>query len=94
MDIFINRKIKDRRALLQAAQTQAAARMYETIQTTDEDTGPLDDVDRSVLDENYPQPDVTFAMTLRHAFLPRDDVPMSEKSILNKIFSIIKVKHI
>ena len=85
---FINRRIKDRRALLQAAETEAAAKTHGSI------TALLNDVDGSVVDENYAEPDVTFAMTLRHAFLPRDDVPMSEKNIPNKIFSILKVTYI
>lgn len=46
----------------------------------------------AVEDESYFQPDVTFAMSLRHAFLPREDTPCSEKGKINKVLSVIKVR--
>ncbi|CAF3623708.1 unnamed protein product, partial [Rotaria sordida] len=89
---FINRQLKDRRALLQAAHTEAAAKTYGSIQTPlDQSVVSVDDTNGDVPDDNYAQPDVTFALSLRHAFLPRDDTPWSERSIINKTFSIIKM---
>ena len=89
---FINRKMKDRRALLQALQTEEAAKTYGSIQTPSENAALIDDLNSNITDDSYAQPDVSFAMTLRHAFLPRDDTLWTERNAFNKAFSILKVK--
>ncbi|CAF0777860.1 unnamed protein product [Rotaria sp. Silwood1] len=89
---FINRQIKDRRALLQAAHTEAAAKSYGSLQTaTNQAAVSVDETNSDIVDESYSQPDVTFTLSLRHAFLPRDDTPWSERNLINKFFSIIKM---
>jgi len=96
---FINRRMKDRRASLQAAQTQVAAKTYGSIQIpppppelpedeTPEDHTPL------IREESYAQPDVSYALYLRHAFLPRDDMPWSERGKLGKFYAVFKVRYI
>jgi Ca2+/Na+ antiporter len=90
---FINRRMKERRALLQAVQTEAAAKTYGSIQTTPQAAISVDDVNEGITDESYVQPDVTFALSLRHAFLPRDDLPWREKSKLSKVFFVVKVRN-
>ncbi|CAF4421099.1 unnamed protein product, partial [Adineta steineri] len=87
---FVNRRIKDRRALIQAAHTEAAAKTYGSIQTPEETTVSVDNI--NIPDESYAQPDVSFALSLRHAFLPRDDMPWAERGKLSKFFSIFKVR--
>jgi hypothetical protein len=82
---FINRRIKDRRALLQAVQT-------ESIQTLPQAAVPVDDVNSNIPDESYVQPDVTFALSLRHAFLPREDAPWAERGRCGKFLWIVKVR--
>ncbi len=89
---FINRKMKDRRALLQAAQTEAAAKTYGSVQTSHQTELPVDDVNPNIPDESYAQQDISYAMYLRHAFLPRDDVPWAEKRLFSKFVSIFKVR--
>jgi sodium/potassium/calcium exchanger 6 len=90
---FINRKMKDRRALLQAAQTETAAKTYGSIQAPRQTAALSVDEDNSnIPDESYAQPDVSYALYLRHAFLPREDMPWAEKSRFNKFFSIFKVR--
>lgn len=94
---FINRRMKDRRALLQAATTETAAKTYGSIQTpcpgvavsVDEE-----DINPNIPDESYVQPDVSMALYLRHAFLPRDDTEWSERGRLNKVYTIVKVRSI
>ncbi|CAF2033558.1 unnamed protein product [Rotaria magnacalcarata] len=88
---FVNRRIKDRRALLQAVQTEAAAKSYGSVQATDETTVAADETSRIIPDDSESQPDVTFALALRHAFLPRTDTPWAERNLINKIFSIIRM---
>lgn len=90
---FVNRRIKDRRALLQAVQTEAAAKTYGSIQRPEETEVLVDNVDENIGEESesYAQPDVSFALSLRHAFLPRDDTPWSERGIIGKFFFILKV---
>lgn len=89
---FVNRRMKDRRALLQAAHTEAAARTYGSIQQTPESPAvSVDNVESNIPDESYVQPDVSLALYLRHAFLPRDDVPWAERGKCGKFFSIVKV---
>lgn len=84
---LVNRRIKDRRALLQATHTEAAASTYGAIQTA----VSVDNVDESPADESYGQPDVSFALSLRHAFLPRDDQPWAERRKLSKFYYVAKV---
>ncbi|CAF0784595.1 unnamed protein product [Adineta steineri] len=86
---FVNRRIKDRRALIQAAHTEAAAKTYGSIQTPEETTVSVDNI--NIPDESYAQPDVSFALSLRHAFLPRDDMPWAERGKFSKFFSIFKM---
>ena len=88
---FVNRRIKDRRALLQAAQTEVAAKTYGSIQTPGQAAVPVDEENRNIPDESYAQPDVSFALTLRHAFLPRDDVPWAERGRFSKFYTVVKV---
>ncbi|CAF4810189.1 unnamed protein product, partial [Rotaria magnacalcarata] len=80
---FVNRRIKDRRALLQAVQTEAAAKSYGSVQATDETTVAADETSRIIPDDSESQPDVTFALALRHAFLPRTDTPWAERNLIN-----------
>ena len=93
---FINRRIKDRRALLQATTTEAAAKTYGSIQTaapSSQAAVSVDDPEQNNIDgENYAQPDVTFALALRHAFLPREEVPWAEKGLFNKVVTVLKVR--
>lgn len=96
---LINRRLKERRAIVQATSTEAAAKSYGSIQSTcDNENGatmPLlvdTDTIEGGIEESYVQPDVTFAMSLRHAFLPREDTPWSEKGKINKVLSVIKVR--
>jgi hypothetical protein len=93
---FINRRMKDRRALLQAAQTEAAAKTYGSIQTPPTATAAVavdtETNSTNIPDESYIQPDVSYALYLRHAFLPRDDQPWGEKTKLNRAFTIFKVR--
>jgi sodium/potassium/calcium exchanger 6 len=102
---FINRKMKDRRATQQAAETQVAAKTYGSIQTSPQVTNHVDEEtpilpneapissDESTIppDESYAQQDVSYALYLRHAFLPRDDVPWAERRIFGKMFTILKL---
>lgn len=87
---FINRRIKNR----QVIHENVASETYGSIQT--HDTTNVVSVDNNIntniSDESYVQPDVSYALYLRHAFLPRDDEPWTEKSKLNRMFSIIKVR--
>jgi Ca2+/Na+ antiporter len=90
---FINRRIKDRRALLQAVQTEAAAKTYGSIQTLPEQAAvSVDNVNSNIPEESYAQPDVTFALSFRHAFLPREDVPWAEKGRCGRVLTIVKVR--
>jgi sodium/potassium/calcium exchanger 6 len=94
---MINRKMKDRRALLQATQTEQASRTYGSIQTLRPSTAvSVDDngeiTSNNIPDESYAQPDVSYALYLRHAFLPRDDEPWAEKSKFTKAYTVIKVR--
>jgi sodium/potassium/calcium exchanger 6 len=90
---FVNRRMKDRRALLQAAQTEVAAKTYGSIQTPRQATVANDDeTNTNIPDESYVQADVTYAMYLRHAFLPKDDVPWAERNKFSKLFLIVKVR--
>jgi hypothetical protein len=89
---FINRRIKDRRALLQAVQTEVAAKTYGSIQTLPQAPVSVDDVNSNIPDESYVQPDVTFALSLRHAFLPREDAPWAERGRCGKFLWIVKVR--
>ena len=86
---FVNRRMKDRQALLQVAKTEGAVTTYGSIQAA----VTVDDVNQNIPDESYVQPDVSFALSLRHAFLPRDDMPWKERKIFIKIYSIIKVRN-
>lgn len=92
---FINRRIKDRRALLQATTTEAAAKTYGSIQSAVSTTPAavsVDDPEQITEGETYVEPDVTFALALRHAFLPREEVPWPQKSVFNKIVTVLKVR--
>lgn len=99
---LINRRMKDRRALIQATNTENASKTYGSIQTPRTDTSSttalaVDDdieVNTNLASESYSQVDVSLALYLRHAFLPRDDEPWSEKGIFNKVYSVVKVKYI
>lgn len=101
---FINRRMKDRRALLQAAQTEAAAaaaatvRNYGSIQTLPSTAAAVavdaETNSSNIPEESYVQPDISYALYLRHAFLPRDDQPWGEKTKLNRAFTIFKVRQI
>lgn len=97
---LINRRMKERRALLQAAHT-AQSQDYGSVQQPDqekdiinEETPLVSDVSYSQQDASYSQQDVSYAMYLRHAFLPREDQLWSEKSVLNKIYTIFKVRDV
>lgn len=87
---FVNRQIKERRALRQAAITAAASKNYGSIPAESTDDNSNEAIN-DISDDSYPQLDISLALTLRHAFLPRDDEPWSEKSRINKIFSVLKV---
>jgi len=94
---LINRRLKERRAIVQATSTEVAAKSYGSIQSTrDGENGatvPLlvdTDTIEGGIEESYVQPDVQFAMSLRHAFLPREDTPWGEKGKINKVLSVIK----
>ena len=96
---LINRKMKERRAVAQAEQTQAAATIYGSIQTPphrddhiDEETPLVDEDNQNIPDESYAQQDVSYAMYLRHAFLPQDDTPWKERGYLGRLFVIVKVR--
>jgi len=90
---FINRRIKDRRALLQATHTEAAAKTYGSIQTPEQQAAvSVDDIESNTPEESYAQPDVSFALSLRHAFLPRDDAPWAERRIFSKFLHVFKVR--
>ena len=89
---FVNRRMKDRRALLQAAQTEVAHKNYGTIQDTTDVTEEPEVENLSIPDESYAQPDVSYVMYLRHAFIPRDDEQWAQRNFLNKIFFVVKVK--
>jgi Ca2+/Na+ antiporter len=92
---IINRRLKDRRALLQANNTETASRNYGSVQAIADNvvTTSAVNVDASATtDDNYPQPDVTFALALRHAFLPHDETTWREKSIVGKILTVVKVR--
>jgi len=102
---FINRRMKDRRALLQAAQTEAAAvaaaatvKNYGSIQTAPSTAAAVavdaETNSSNIPEESYVQPDISYALYLRHAFLPRDDQPWGEKTKLNRAFTIFKVRQI
>lgn len=91
---FINRRMKDRRALLQAATTETAAKTYGSIQTPRPDAAVSvdeEDINPNIPDESYVQPDVSMALYLRHAFLPRDDTEWSERGRFNKVYTIVKL---
>lgn len=89
---FVNRRIKERRAILQAIQTEEASKNYGSIQTPIETGQSADSVSDNIPDESYTQPDVTFTLALRHAFLPRNDAAWSEKGLINKVFTVVKVR--
>jgi hypothetical protein len=101
---FINRRMKDRRALLQAAQTEAAAaaaatvKNYGSIQAAPSTAAAVavdaETNSSNIPEESYVQPDISYALYLRHAFLPRDDQPWGEKTKLNRAFTIFKVRQI
>ena len=95
---LINRRLKERRAIIQANTTETVPKNYGSIQSAQDAengaTTPLlaeRNAASAVDDESYFQPDVTFALSLRHAFLPREDTPWSEKGKINKVLSVIKV---
>jgi len=88
---FVNRRMKDRRALLQAAQTEVAHKNYGTIQDTTDVTEEPEVENLSIPDESYAQPDVSYVLYLRHAFLPRDDEPWAQRNFINKIFFVVKL---
>lgn len=95
---LINRRIKERRALIQANET-AASTTYGSIQTLtekseiqDEETPLVSEERFSRTDDSYSQPDVSYALYLRHAFLPRDDEPWVEKSRFSKVYYVCKVR--
>lgn len=88
---LINRKMKERRALIQATQT-AEAQPYGSVQTHYDEKDRANEETPLIAEESYSQPDVSYALYLRHAFLPRDDEPWSEKSRFNKIYTICKVR--
>lgn len=95
---LINRRLKERRAIIQANSTEAAAKSYGSIQSAqDAENGaatPLlaeRNAPGAVDDESYFQPDVTFAMSLRHAFLPREDTPWNQKGKINKVLTVVKL---
>ena len=89
---LINRRMKERRALLQAAQTEAAATTYGSIQIPPPVTVSTDEQTPIITDESYVQPDISYALYLRHAFLPRDDAVWSERGKLGKIYYVLKVR--
>ena len=88
---LINRRMKERRALLQAAQTESVQN-YGSVQTPLEVKETNNEEVAIVTDESYSQQDVSYAMYLRHAFLPRDDEPWSEKGRFNKVYTVCKVR--
>ena len=97
---LINRRMKERRALIQATETAAAATTYGSIQTpreakdTPEEEIPIVPDERfSQTEDSYSQPDVAYALYLRHAFLPRDDEPWQEKGRIGKIYYVLKVRY-
>lgn len=88
---FINRRMKDRRALLQAAQTEVAHKHYGAIQDANENIEEAEVESLIVPDDTYAQQDISYALYLRHAFLPRNDEPWAERGIINKIFFVVKL---
>jgi hypothetical protein len=91
---FINRRLKDRRALLQATTTQVAAKTYGSVQIPTDPIQAAVPVDNDVInsnDQRDTQLDVTLVLSLRRAFLPREEVPWNEKSLFNRIITIFKV---
>jgi Ca2+/Na+ antiporter len=100
---LINRRMKDRRAVQQAEQTQEAAKTYGSIQTpphsppqtsenVDEETPILREENQTIPDESYAQQDVSYAMYFRHAFLPREETPWRERGVIGKMFAVISVR--
>ncbi|CAF4262409.1 unnamed protein product [Rotaria sp. Silwood2] len=87
---FINQRRKARQALLQAAQMTAVTKTSAPIQINGQTSICVNDINADTPDEHYSQADVSFALSHRHEFLPRDDIPWAKRSIFNKIFSIIK----
>ncbi|CAF1014145.1 unnamed protein product, partial [Didymodactylos carnosus] len=96
---FINRRIKEQRALLQALQTEAAGSVNRTnYGSIHVDGESINDnqagngiVGNCLPDDSYVQPDVTFALSLRKAFLPNEDTPWAEQNCLSKVLTVIKM---
>ncbi|CAF3894724.1 unnamed protein product [Rotaria sp. Silwood1] len=88
---LINQRRKKRQALLKAAQIEVVTRTSAPIEINGQASICVNDINGDTPDHHYSQADVSFALSHRHEFLPRDDIAWAKRSILNKFFSIIKL---
>ena len=89
---LINRRLKSRNALLQASNTEIAAKNYGSIAIINDLPSAVNESSDAVPTLADPDQDVTYALSLRRAFVPRDESPWAEKSIFNKVVTVLKVR--